>query len=185
MKRYTLVVLLAAVSCFALAQGPLDVNNGNNTVVLIPVSGAEPIWVMHVPKGDGFEAVPKERFEQALKDGYRPVLSGELAQLLRAVFTQHDQLTKELNSLASDYELLVGKYNRLAALQSAPTYVPAAPPPTPARPDKSDLLMKYLMLRSLMPQPQPYQLPMPVAPRNNNINCTTRAIGNTAYTDCH
>jgi len=177
-------VILAMVESAAPTsqkQGPLD---GNNTVVLLPVHGGDPMWLLNTPKGDSIEAVPKERLEQALKDGYTPLLSRELAQLLRSVFAQNEQLAKELNALASDYELLVGKYNRLAAVQSAPAYAPATPSPQ-TRADKSELLMQYMMLRSLMPQPsQPVPLQVFRPNLGNDIHCTSRTSGNQTYTDC-
>lgn len=156
-------VILAMIESAAPApqkQGPLD---GNNTIVLLPVSGGDPMWLLNTPKGDSIEAVPKERLEQALKDGYTRLLSRELAQLLRGVFAQNEQLVKELNALVSDYQLLVGKYNRLVAVQSAQTYAPAAAPPT-TQPDRSDLLMKYMLLRSMLPQQ--------TAPQTFNVNVT-------------
>jgi hypothetical protein len=43
-----------------------------------------------------------------------------------------------------------------------------------------------MLLRSLLPPPQPYQLPPPVNPNANRLktNCTEQTVGNTTYTRC-
>lgn len=85
--------------------------------------------------------------------------------------------TKQLQNLAASNAALTDKYNEL--LQQANGVINTQN----ARLARQQQVANALALYSLMPKPQPYILPPVTQPVN--LNCTTTAIGTTAYTNCH
>jgi hypothetical protein len=113
--------------------------------------------------------------QQASKDKRllgRLISYGELIALIGDLQIQVTQLRQENDKLWT----VVGK-------GSTPPTVVVQQHATPQSPSRPDALSKYLLLRQLFPTAQPYQLPMPTRP-NNGVNCISRSVGSTTYTDC-
>jgi hypothetical protein len=106
--------------------------------------------------------------------GGKPILFGDLLSVLKEATDKIDQLQTENERL--------WKVAMKDAPPQNPTVIVQEPPQQQPSP-----LERYLLFRSLLAQPKPYQLPMPVNPNANRLqtNCTTRTAGDTSYTDCH
>jgi hypothetical protein len=178
--RISLCVLL--LSSIAIAQSPEALKYAPRTIVLVsPELGAEGI-VMMLLTTDGqqrLEFVPTSQIKDAQAKGGQPIRLGDVLSLLGGNTETINELKAENARLQAENDKLWKVAMKDAPRQQQPTVVVQQPVPQQPSP-----LERYMLLRSLLPQAQPYQLPMPVNPNRQQTNCTTRTVGNTSYTDC-
>lgn len=128
------------------------------------------------------EFVPASKIRESIVKGGQPIRLGDVLSVLGDATETINRLQVENNRLQAENEKLWKVATKDAPREQPPTIVVQQPaPPQPS------LLERYMLLRSLFPQPQPYRLPMPVNPNANRLqtNCTTRVVGDTRYMDCH
>lgn len=174
--RYFMGLLVLLISSAVLAQqAPNEVQNyAPYSIALLPATPGGEVVLPFLTTENKIAFFRASEIHQATQEKRvlgRPISYGELIAVI-------GELQIEVNRLKQENEKLwavVGK-------TSPPPTVVVQTPPAPATRPNNDALVKYLLLRQLFPSPQPYQLPMPQP--NNRLNCTTRYIGDTAYTDC-
>ena len=128
------------------------------------------------------EFIPIPQIKESMDKGGQPIRLGDvLAALVEATETIN-RLQAENNRLQAENDKLWKVAMKDSPQQPPPTVVIQQPVPQQPSP-----LERYMLLRSFLPQVQPYRLPMPVNPNANRLqtNCTTQTNGTTSYTDCH
>jgi hypothetical protein len=95
----------------------------NYAVLFVPQSG-EGLSFLKAPDGTS-GVVPISEVKRALEAGYRPITVGDLVDAADTDQKFLQNMQKRFSELASDYDGLVARYNRLAAINSA------SPAPTP------------------------------------------------------
>jgi hypothetical protein len=104
--------------------------------------------------------IPISKITEALNAGYKPVTIGDLVDAADADAQTVRNLQKRLSELASDYDALVARYNRLAAVNStAPVSL------HPAMDNRQ--LMRALVLQSLFERN-----PGPMRIQVQTVDCT-------------
>jgi hypothetical protein len=132
--------------------------------------------------------MPMKDILVAYKTGYRPFTVANLLALTNYVLDDVKDKDRKLKELSEDYDALVARYNRLAAVNSAPIIqTQAAAPAQPAIDERQ--AMRLMLFQSLVQRssPAPYQLQMPVNPNANRLktNCRTTTMGGVTTTDCN
>ncbi len=167
---------------------PQPPNVDNYSVMLVgPGAGAGAFVLMH-NRENVLELVEVKKTSEALSAGYVPVRAIEIGELIGS-------LKEEITRLTAENQHLQGEQ---AGQVSAP---PPSAVPSQAELEarrraqvdaenaarRQQLIQSWLMLRSMNPPPQPYQLPLPVNPNANRIhtNCTSQRIGDTTTTNCN
>jgi regulator of replication initiation timing len=181
--KAALLSALLLISSSAVAQSPEALKYAPRPILLMGNAGEEGVMPMLLTI-DGvqhLEFVPISRIKEFVEHGGMPIRLGDVLSAL-------GEATQNINRLQEDNARLQAENEKLwkVAMKDAPR--PQSPAvivqPAPAQPSP---LEKYMLLRSLLPTPQPYQLPMPVNPNANRLKttCTSNAMGNTTVTDCH
>jgi hypothetical protein len=169
----------------AIAQSPEALKYAPRPILLI---SQEPNGVGVMPMAfttDGqrhLEFILTPQIKESMDKGGQPIRLGDvLAALVEATETIN-RLQAENNRLQAENDKLWKVAMKDAPQQQPPTVVVQQPVPQQPSP-----LERYMLLRSFLPQAQPYRLPMPVNPNANRLqtNCTTQTNGTTSYTDCH
>lgn len=151
------------------------------SIALIPAAPGGEVVLPFLTTDNKLAFFLVSQVQQASKENRllgRPISYGELIALI-------GELQIEVNRLKQENEKLWTVAGKSSPPQTVVVQTP--PAPTPAQQPSNDRLMKYLLLRQLFPSAPSYPyypLPQPVAPRSNNVNCTTQYVGNTAYTNC-
>lgn len=175
-SRVVLCVLL--LSNMAVAQSPDAMKYAPRPILLLSgeanVEAVMPM-VFTTNGQQHLEFVPASQIKESMDKGGQPIRLGDVLSALR-------DGTETINRLQAENE----KLWKVAMKDATPTVVvqPAAPQPEPAQ---NNALMRYMLLRSLTGQPQPYQLPMPVNPNANRLRttCRTYTLGDIAHTECN
>lgn len=173
------------ISGAAIAQSPEALKYAPRTIMLVSAeSGTEGIvpMVFFTDGKQRLEYVPTSQIKDSLEKGGRPIRLGDLLSVL-------GEATESINKLQAENARLQTENDKLWKV--AMKDVPKQEPPTvivqqPA-PQQPNALERYVLLRSLLPPAQPYQLPMPVNPNVNRFqtNCTTTRMGTVATTKCN
>jgi hypothetical protein len=122
----------------------------NVVAFLSMIPGQGGLALFRAPDGTG-GTIPISEVKRALEAGYRPITVGDLVDAADADQKLVQNLQKRYSDLASDYDALVARYNRLAAINAAP---PAAPQGA-----SNDQLIRMLALQSLFKRsPAPIQI---------------------------
>lgn len=169
----------------AIAQSPEAMKYAPRPILLMD---PEPNGVGVMPMAfttDGqrhLEFIPIPQIKESMDKGGQPIRLGDvLAALVQATETIN-RLQAENNRLQAENEKLWKVAMKDAPQQQPPTVVVQQPVPQQPSP-----LERYMLLRSLLPQAQPFQLPMPVNPNANRLktNCTTTTMGGVTTTNCN
>lgn len=173
-----ILLCMFLLSSMAAAQSPDSLKFAPRAILLISGDkGVEGVMPM-VFKTNGqmhLEYIPVSQIKESMDKGGQPIRLGDVLSAL-------SQATETINQLQAENDKLWKVAMKDSPNQQPPTViVQQAAPPQPSP------LEKYLLLRSLLPQPKPYQLPMPVIPNSNRLqtNCTAQTLGNSTTTDCH
>jgi len=128
---------------------------GNTVLFVSPIIGGQGLAFFRAPDGTA-AAIPIPEVKQALEAGYRPVTVGEVADVIdNYVKTIADQ-QKRLNDLASDYNALVERFNRLAAINAT---APVASY-TPSQANDEKRAMRLMLFQSLLSRTAPTPPPV-------------------------
>jgi hypothetical protein len=85
----------------------------------------------------------------AYKTGYRPFTAADLLAIVNSVVDGEKNTQRRLKELSEDYDALVSRYNRLAAINSAPVIQSqAAAQPQPAVDERQ--AMRAMLFQSLL-----------------------------------
>lgn len=122
-----------------------------------PAIGGEGFSFFKAPDGTA-ALIPIPEVRQALEAGYKPVTVGDILDVTdNYVKTIQDQ-QKRFSDLASDYNALVERFNRLAAINA----VPAATSYAPSQTNDEKRTMRLMLFQSLLsrtgPPPPPVQI---------------------------
>jgi hypothetical protein len=165
------------LSSMAIAQSPDAIKYAPRPILLLSgENNVEAVMPMvFIANGQQhLEFVPATQIKESMEKGGQPIRLGDVLSAL-------SEATETINRLQGENDKLWKVAMKDAPKQQPPTVVvqQAAPQPSPFE--------KYMLLRSLLPPTQPYQLPPPVNPNANRLktNCTAQTVGNTTYTDCH
>lgn len=177
--RLRLISLSALLlSCIAVAQSPDALKYAPRPILLLSgENNVEAVMPMIFAADDRqhLEFVPASKIKESIDNGGQPIRLGDVLSAL-------GEATETINRLQTEND----KLWKVAMKEATKTVVVQPPPPQP-QPARNDALMKYLLLRSLFPQSQPYQLPMPVNPNADRLKttCTTYTIGGMTRTECN
>jgi hypothetical protein len=183
MKTIALIVMMFSASV-AMAQDPTRQTGQSSaqTPAVSPTPQVSPPHieqsaprddaVMFVPSGLGKEGLALVRapdgtsgviliseVRRALEAGYKPITVGDLVDAAGADMKLVQDLQRKISDLASDYDALVARYNRLAAINSTPAVSPQE--------TSNDQLKRMLGLQSLFQKP-----PAPIQIQVTNCNAT-------------
>jgi hypothetical protein len=135
--------------------------------------------------------MPMKDIPAAYKTGYRPFTVANLLALTNSILDDVKNTNRKLKELSEDYDALVARYNRLAAINSEPAAHPQTTVQAQPAVDEREA-MRLMLFQSLVhgsfPAPtRPYQLPMPANPNANRLqtNCTTTTTGAVTNTNCN
>jgi hypothetical protein len=173
-------------SVAAVAQSADAVNYAPRPILLMGSSASEEGVMPMLVTADGvqrLEFVPISRIKEYASHGAQAIRLGDVLSAL-------GDATQTINKLEAENVRLQTENDRLWKVAMKDN--PQAQPPTvvvqqPAPAPQDNRLARYMLLRSLLQSPQPYQLPMPVNPNANRLktNCTSSTLGTTTTTDCH
>jgi regulator of replication initiation timing len=183
MKAVLLAALLI-ISANAFAQSPEALKYAPRPILLMSGNATEEGVMPMLLTTDGvqhLEFVPISRIKEFAEHGGLPIRLGDVLSALGEATQNISKLQEDNARLQAENERLWKVAMKDAPRPQAPTVVVQQAPPAQPSP-----LEKYMLLRSLIPAAQPYQLPMPVNPNANRVKttCTSNAIGNTTVTNC-
>lgn len=164
MRTPRLLLILVSVLAFCsitIAQdpappttAPLHVEQtipSNNAVLFVaPEIGGKSFGFFKAPDGTAV-GVPVLEVNQAMQAGYKPVTLGELTQGIESYVKTIEQQQKQLSELTSDYNALVVRFNRLAAINSTTPAATYAPPHIDERQAMRLMLFQSLLSRTAPP----------------------------------
>ncbi len=173
------------LSGMAIAQSPDAVKYAPRPILLLSAENNVDAVMPMLITVDGVQQlqfVPSSRIKEFMDHGAQPIRLGDVLSALGEATETINKLQGENNRLQAENEKLWKVAMKDSPNQQPPTVV--VQQPAPRRPSP---LEQYMLLRTLLPPSQPYQLPMPVNPNANRLktNCTAQTSGNTTYTDCH
>jgi hypothetical protein len=87
------------------------------------------------------EVIPIDLTQKALANGYVGITVG-------SVLTAFQEVQKQKAAIESDYNLLVQRYNRLAAINAAPPVVYSAPPQPTVQDQRRDAIRMFLQMQN-------------------------------------
>jgi len=182
MKTSVLFATLFALTAFAHSQQsetPAQANQIANyapySVALVPGKQGGEVVLPFLTTENKLAFFTLSEVRQASNDNKvlgRLISYGELIALIGDLQVQVNQLKQENEKLWA----AVGKPSPAQTIVVQPSSPPSAT-------TNADVLSKYLLLRQLFPSSQRY--PVPANSPRKTLNCTTRYIGTTAYTDCN
>jgi len=183
LARILWCVLLLPI--MAIAQSPEAMKYAPRPILLMD---PEPNGVAVMPMvftTDGqrrIEYIPVPQIKESMDKGGQPLRSGDILAALKEASEAINRLQEENNRLKAENDKLWKVAMKDAPRQEPPTVVVEQPAPQQPSP-----LEQYMLLRSFLPQAQPYQLPMPVNPNANRLrtNCTTTTMGGVTTTNCN
>jgi hypothetical protein len=135
-----------------------SIPSGNAVLFVSPQIGGKSLGFFRAPDGTA-AAVPVSEVKEAMEAGYTPVTVAEMTQVIdNYVKTIQDQ-QKRLNDLASDYNALAQRFNRLATINATAPAVTYAPSQNN---DDERRAMRLMLFQSLLsrtaPQPGPIRV---------------------------
>lgn len=182
-------VVLLLVSTIALGQEALRQSQNplpplrNHHILLVPSSApgtGEPFWIAVAPDGQ-LATLPVSQLQAKMGEGYRPFTFGEFQDALTMLMNQNAALSAEVKRTQA-----ANGVPSQSAANNATASQPSQTGQTQTQAQVREQQRRQAALMFLMSQRavQPYQVPVPAAPRAG-VNCVTRQVGNTTYTDCH
>jgi hypothetical protein len=137
------------------------VPNGDAVLFVSPQIGGKSFGFFRAPDGTA-AAVPVSEVKDAMDAGYKPVTFGDMLQVIDSYAKTIQDQQKKLNDFSSDYNALVERYNRLAAISSTPAANYAA-----SQANDERRAMRLMLFQSLLSRTTP-QAPV----RIEVTNCT-------------
>ncbi len=132
------------------------VPSGDAVLFVSPQIGGKSFGFFRAPDGTA-AAVPVSEVKDAMDAGYKPVTFGDMVQVIDSYAKTIQDQQKKLNDFASDYNVLVERFNRLAAINATPAASYAA-----SQADDEKRAMKLMLFQSLLsrtgPQPPPVRI---------------------------
>jgi hypothetical protein len=132
----------------------------NDAVMFVPPAVGQEGWLFARSPDGSTGVIPVSKIKEAFSAGYKPVTIGEVLDSFSADAKLVQSLQSKLADLTSDYDALVARYNRLAAVNATPL---VQPQPT----SDNRELMRSMLLRSLFQRP-----PAPIQVDVRTIDCT-------------
>ena len=133
-----------------------NIPSGNAVLFVSPEIGGKGFVFFRAPDGTA-AAVPISEVTQAMEAGYKPVTVGDMTQVVDSYVKTIQDQQKRLNDLASDYNALVERFNRLAAINAATPAVTYVPSQTDEKRAMRLMLFQSLLSRTA-PQPPPVRV---------------------------
>lgn len=134
-----------------------NIPSASPVLFVSPMVGGTGLGFFRAPDGTA-AAVPVSEVKQAMDAGYRPVTFGDMVQTIDNYAKTIQEQQRQLNDLTSDYNALVARFNRLAAINSTtPAVAPAR-----SQGDDEKRAMRLMLFQSLLsrsaPAPQPVRV---------------------------
>ena len=153
------LMLLFVFTCcsFTIAQDPAPLHVAqsiplNNAVLFVaPQIGGPTFGFFKAPDGSA-AGIPVMEVKQVMEAGYKPVTFGDMTQVIDSYVKALQEKQRQINDLTADYNALVLRFNRLAAINST---TPAASRP-PAQIDEKQA-MRLMLFQSLLSRTAPQQ----------------------------
>lgn len=131
-------------------------------VAFLPVKPGDEGFAFLVAPNGRVGTVPMAKLGEAFKAGYRPFTVEDLLAVTNAVAEDETKLQKRYKELSEDYDALVARYNRLAAVQAAT--------PVQAQPAVDERqVMRAVLFRALLQRAFP---PLPSQILVQTVDCT-------------
>jgi hypothetical protein len=125
------------------------------------VKGTESVAFVVSPAGK-LGTLSMQSIFEAYKTGYRPFTVADLLAITNAIADEEKNLQRRIKELSEDYDALAARYNRLAAVSSAPAV--QSRPAVDERQAMRAMLFQALLQRT-MPAP-------PVQVQVQTVDCT-------------
>lgn len=99
-------------------------------VSFLPIAAGNQSMAFVVSPSGQLGAIPMKDVPVAYRTGYRPFTAADLMAIANSVADEEKDTERKLKELSEDYDALVARYNRLAAINSTPVVqsLPAAQP---------------------------------------------------------
>lgn len=187
------LILVLTASASATAQAPQPVNSdplpppqvetGPRLAPLVELPNPEIYAVSFLPIVRGNESVafvisptgqlgtiPMKDIAVAYKTGFRPFTAADLLAITNSVADDIRNTQRRLKELSDDYDALVARYNRLAAINSTPSVQPRpATQPQPAVDERQ--AMRLMLFQSLLQRTFPAP-PARIQVQQQTVDCT-------------
>jgi hypothetical protein len=173
----------------AVAQSPESLKYAPLPILLVnPEPGGEGVMpmVFLIEGKQTLVYVKTSQIKEAQGNGGQPVRLGDVVSILKGATETINKLQAENVRLQAENERLWKVAMKDAPQPQAPTVVVQAVPQQPSA------LERYALLRSMLPAPQPYQLPMPQPMRTFNpatnrlqTNCISSKVNGSTFTNCY
>lgn len=192
MKRLLLFALVLSVSGIGFAQTSepkLESQSpsvANYSIMLVAPAGGGSVVIMHNPQ-NMLELVDVTKIQAAITNGYVPVRSVELAELISSFKEEIARLTAENKRLAEQPKQASSSPSLLSLQDHEDRQQAQVAAEQTAR--RAQIIQAWGMMQAM--QPGPYRMPMPTPMRGastsnrTQTNCTTQYVGSTAYTNCN
>jgi hypothetical protein len=139
------------------------------------------MWVAVAPTG-GLAILPVSQLSQKMGEGYRPFTFGELRENISALISANASLESQVKTLRAAGQPKDAPTEKTVVVGAGPSADElAAERQQQLKLERARMLYNLFMAQAARP---PYQAPALVPPRPQ-VNCTSRAVGSTVYTDCH
>jgi len=175
LKSLSVVIPLLFLCSLAAAQNPVAVTsnpapapaaplhieqnipNASPVLFVSPMVGGTGLGFFRAPDGTA-AAIPVSEVKQAMDAGYRPVTFGDMVQTIDNYAKTIQDQQRRLDDLTSDYNALVARFNRLAAINSTtPAVAPAR-----SQADDEKRAMRLMLFQSLLSRSAPAPPPVRV-----------------------
>jgi hypothetical protein len=123
-----------------------NIPTGNAVLFVSPAIGGTSLGFFIAPDGTT-AAIPVSEVKQAMDLGYRPVTFGDLVQGIDSYVKTIQEQQKRFDELTSDYNGLVARFNRLAAINAS---TPAAAYSPAQSNDDEKRAMRLMLFQSLL-----------------------------------
>ena len=139
-------------------------------VSLLPVvKGSDSMAFMISPAGQ-LGTIPMKDIAVASRAGYRPFTAADLVAIADSISDEEKTTQRRLKDLSEDYDALVARYNRLAAINSTPAVQPQ--PALQAQPAVDERqAMRMMLFQSLVNRALPAP-PIRVQVQQRTVDCT-------------
>jgi hypothetical protein len=159
---FLVIVSTVSFSSLLIAQNPAppaqtvplhveqNIPSSNAVLFVAPEKGGKSFGFFRAPDGT-VAGIPVSEVKQAMDVGYKPVTLGDMTQVIDNYVKIIQDQQKQLNDLVSDYNALVVRFNRLAAINATTPAVTYAPPQADERQAMRLMLFQSLLSRTAPP----------------------------------
>lgn len=132
------------------------------------VRGSDGMAFMISPAGQ-LGTIPMKDLAVASRAGYRPFTAADLVAIANSIADEERTTKRRVTELSEDYDALVARYNRLAAITSVPIVQPQPAVETQPVVDKHQA-MRAMLFQSLVKQAFPTP-PIRVQVQQQTVDC--------------